>query len=101
MTVLKPNAEFARFIRKKRSEIKKSLKKGDLNLINLLNDKDLYKEIISNMRVFELLKSMPKIGRVGSDKILKKLRISYCKRVGGLGNNQKKNFLKYFNIEIN
>jgi hypothetical protein len=100
MTVLKPNAEFARFIRKKRSEVKRALKKGDLNLSRLLNDKDLYKEIISNMKVFELLKSLPEIGIVRADKILKKLKINYCKKMGGLGKKQKKNFLNYFNIEI-
>ena len=101
MTVLKPNEKFARFIRKKRSEAKRALKKGDLNLNKLLNDSDLYKETISNMKVFELLKSLPKTGRVNADKILKKLEINYCKRVGGLGKNQKKSFLNYFNIEIN
>ena len=100
MTVLKPNAEFARFIRKKRSVTKRALKNGDLSLNNLLNDSDLYKETIYNMKVFELLKSLPKTGRVNADKILKKLKINYCKRVGGLGKNQKKNFLNYFNIEI-
>ena len=100
MTVLKPNAEFARFIRKKRSETKRSLKNGDLSLNKLLNDSVLYKETIYNMKVFELLKSLPKTGRVNADKILKKLKINYCKRVGGLGKNQKKNFLNYFNIEI-
>ena len=81
MTVLKPNAVFARFIRKKRSETKRALKKGDLNLNKLLNDNDLYKEIISNMKVFELLKSLPKTGRVNADKILKKLKINYCKKL--------------------
>jgi hypothetical protein len=100
MTVLKPNADYARLIRKKRAETKRALKKGDINLCSLLNDNDLYKEIISNMKVFELLKSMPKIGRVSSEKILKKLQINYCKRMGGLGKKQKKNFLNYFNIEI-
>ena len=100
MTVLKPNEEFARFIRKKRSETKRALKNGDLSLNKLLNDSDLYKETIYNMKVFELLKSLPKTGRVRADKILKKLKINYCKRVGGLGKNQKKNFLNYFNIEI-
>ena len=100
MTVLKPNAEFARFIRKKRSETKRLLKNGDLSLNKLLNDSVLYKETIYNMKVFELLKSLPKTGRVNADKILKKLKINYCKRVGGLGKNQKKNFLNYFNIEI-
>lgn len=100
MTVLKPNAEFARFIRKKRSETKRSLKNGDLSLNKLLNDSVLYKETIYNMKVFELLKSLPNTGRVNADKILKKLKINYCKRVGGLGKNQKKNFLNYFNIEI-
>ncbi|MCL5070294.1 MAG: hypothetical protein M1308_05285 [Actinobacteria bacterium] len=100
MTVLRPNAEFARFIRKKRSETKKALKKGDLNLKKVLSDNELYKEIISNMKVFELLKSLPGIGRVSADKILKKLKINHCKRMDGLGKSQKKNFLNYFNVEI-
>ncbi len=100
MTILKPNAEFARYIRKKRSETKIALKKGNLNLNKLLNDNDLYREVISNMKVFELLKSLPGTGRVSADKILKKLKISYCKKMGGLGKNQKKNFLNYFNIKI-
>jgi hypothetical protein len=101
MTILKPNAEFARFIRKKRSVIKKALKNGDLNLSSLINDDDLYKEIISNMKIFELIKSLPKTGRVSAEKILKKLKISYCKKMGGLGKNQRKKFLSYFDIEVN
>jgi len=60
----------------------------------------MYKEVIYNMKVFELLKSLPRTGRVNADKILKKLKINYCKKMGGLGKNQKKNFLNYFHIEI-
>jgi hypothetical protein len=101
MTILKPNAEFARFIRKKRSVIKKALKNGDLDLNNLINDSDLYKEIVSNMKVFELIKSLPKTGRVSAEKILKKLKINYCKKMGGLGKNQRKNFINYFGVKIN
>jgi len=100
MPVLKPNAEFARFIRKKRSEIKIALKNGGTNLNKIFSDEQLYKEIVSNMKVFELLRSLPKTGRVSAGKVLKKLKINYCKKVGGLGKNQKKNFLNYFKIEI-
>lgn len=93
------NLEKARLVREKRAEIKKALKRGHLNLDNLFNDIKLFNNFISNMKIIELVSSLQGIGRVNAEKILRKLNINFSKKVGGLGKNQKENFMKYFKIQ--
>lgn len=89
--------EKARQVRKKRAEIKESLKKGKLNIKSLFKDKKLYADI-SNMKVINLISALPGNGRVNALKILKDLKISPNKKIGGLGRNQKDSFYKFFKI---
>ena len=100
MKIPRSDLEYARLVRKKRSDIKKSLKKGYLNLNQLFNDGDLYSNYIANMKILNLVGSLPNIGSVNTKKILRKLKISLIKRVKGLGKNQKVIFFKYFGIYI-
>lgn len=90
--------EKARKVRKKRAEIKGLLKKGKLNIKSLFKDKKLYNEFVSNMKVVNLVGALPGNGRVNALKILKDLKISPNKKIGGLGRNQKDNFYKFFKI---
>jgi hypothetical protein len=93
------NLKKARLVREKRAEVKKALKRGHINLDNLFNDIELFNNFISNMKTIELVSSLQGIGRVNAEKILRKLNINFSKKVGGLGKNQKENFIKYFKIK--
>ena len=53
-TDFKPDIEFARFVRKKRSEIKAELKSGRLTLKELISNKEKYEKYIINLKVLEL-----------------------------------------------
>lgn len=90
--------EKARQVRKKRAEIKEQLKKGKTNLKSLFKDQRLITDYVSNMKVISLISALPGNGRVNALKILKELKISPNKKIGGLGRNQKENFYRFFKI---
>lgn len=94
----KKGLEKARHIRKKRAEIKELLKKGKLDIKSLFKDKKRYTEFLMNMKVINLISALPGNGRVNAVKILKDLKISPNKKIGGLGKNQKDSFYKFFKI---
>ena len=93
------NINFAREIRKTRSNIKKELKTGMKTLNDVLKDPDIYDKYIANMSVFDLLSSLQGYGRVSVEKVLKELKINNCKKVGGMGKKQKEKFYKYFGLK--
>jgi hypothetical protein len=94
----KKGLEKARLIRKKRAEIKDMLKEGKTDIKVLFKDRELFEKYISNMKVLDLVGALPGNGRVNALKILKSLKISPNKTVGGLGKNQKCNFYQFFKI---
>jgi len=85
-------------VRKKRAEIKELLKKGKTEIRLLFKDVKLFEKYIIKMKVIELVSSLPGNGKVNALKILKDLKISPNKKVGGLGKNQKDNFNRFFKI---
>ncbi|MDD5622361.1 MAG: integration host factor, actinobacterial type [Actinomycetota bacterium] len=85
-------------VRKKRAEIKGLLKKGKTEISSLFKDGKLFKKYIINMKVIDLVSSLPGNGKVNALKILKDLKISPNKKVGGLGKNQKLSFNRFFKI---
>ena len=85
-------------VRKKRAEIKELLKKGKTEIRLLFKDVKLFEKYIINMKVIELVSSLPGNGKVNALKILKDLKISPNKKVGGLGKNQKNDFNRFFKI---
>ena len=85
-------------VRKKRAEIKGLLKKGKTEIRLLFRDKKLFEKYIINMKVIDLVSSLPGNGKVNALKILKDLKISPNKKVGGLGKNQKLSFHHFFKI---
>ena len=88
--------ERAREIRKKRSEIKKGLKAGSLALEELLTEENKYFPEVSEMRIMDLMKSLPGFGDIRVSKILEELKISSRKKIKGLGDRQKSRLLDYF-----
>ncbi len=94
----KKGLEKARLVRKKRAGIKYMLKEEKIDINTLFKDTELFEKYISNMKVLDLVSALPGNGRVNALKILKVLKISPNKKVGGLGKNQKLGFYQYFKI---
>jgi len=75
------------------------LKKGRISPAELLAKKEIYSTYIANMDVFDILISLPGYGRVKAEKLMKKLRISLCKKIKGLGKKQKKSLSDFFGLD--
>ena len=82
----------AQEMRSKRAELRLKLKKGSLSLQEVLNSAD--DEVISRMRVTYLLQSLPQVGKVTSDKIMREIGINENRRVQGLGKRQREQLLE-------
>jgi len=73
--------------RRERAEVKNRLKHSGASIAEVL-DQGQHNEVIGKMRVFDLLQSMPGVGKVGARQIMERLHISGSRRVRGLGANQ-------------
>ena len=73
--------------RRERAEVKNRLKHSGASLAEVL-DEGQHNEVIGKMRVFDLLQSMPGVGKVRAQQIMERLHISDSRRVRGLGANQ-------------
>lgn len=82
----------AQEMRSKRAELRVQLKQGNLTLQEVLDRAD--DEVIARMRVTYLLQSLPQVGKVTSEKVMKEIGINENRRVQGLGNRQKDELLK-------
>ena len=87
--------EKAAEIRRARAELKEQLKKGHTTLSTVL-DRVGKDEMVSKLRVSDLLQAMPGIGRVKAMQIMDKLKISESRRLRGLGNQQRRALLAEF-----
>lgn len=82
----------AQEMRSKRAEVRGKLKKGTLTLREVLESTD--DEVISRMRVTYLLQSLPQVGKVTSEKLMREIGINENRRVQGLGKRQKQELLE-------
>ena len=82
----------AQEMRSKRAELRTKLKKGNLTLQDVLESAD--DEVIARMRVTYLLQSLPQVGKVTSEKIMREIGINENRRVQGLGNRQREQLLQ-------
>ncbi|MCK9526178.1 MAG: integration host factor [Limnochordia bacterium] len=82
----------AQEMRSRRAELRTQLKKGSLSLQEVLDSTD--SEVIARMRVTYLLQSLPQIGRVTSEKIMREIGINENRRVQGLGARQREQLLQ-------
>lgn len=73
-------------IRSLRAELKRKLKAGQASPHELLREPPDY---IDTMKVFDLLVSVSKYGRVKANKVLWTARISPSKTVGGMSERQR------------
>jgi DNA uptake protein ComE-like DNA-binding protein len=94
----KESLEKARLFKIQRAKIKQSIKKGIVNFNEIFGENKNYKDIVSNMKLIDLIKSLPGIGEIKAKRILNGLKISERKTVKGLGEKQKEVFKKYFKI---
>lgn len=81
----------AQEMRSKRAALRLKLKKGTLTLQDVLDSAD--DEVIARMRVTYLIESLPQIGKVTSQKIMKEIGINENRRVQGLGKRQRSELL--------
>lgn len=76
----------ANAIRSRRAQLKKELKSGDRDIIDVLNNPPEY---LLTAKVIDLLLVVPKFGRVKATRVLTRCRISQAKTVGGLSERQR------------
>jgi len=74
-------------IRTARAKLKRDLKAGRVRISDLLLNPPDY---LLSAKVFDLLLSVPKYGRVKANKVLRHCRISPAKTVGGLTERQRR-----------
>lgn len=77
-------------VRRKRAAIKNALKSGAITMERALNDPDA-----GRIKVIDLLKSLPGIGRKKAPAIMRELGISNIRRVEGLYPGQRDKLVEY------
>jgi hypothetical protein len=82
----------ANLIRTTRAEFKRDLKAGRKEVTRYIQDPPRWLE---SMHLFDLLISVPRLGRVKVNRILSQCRISPSKTVGGLSERQRGEILSY------
>lgn len=75
-------------VRRKRAQLKAQLREGKLTLAAFMNIDDA-----QGIRVKDMLCSLPNIGYTKADRIMQRVGIAECTRVGGLGCRQKQELL--------
>lgn len=81
--------------RKVRAELKDKLKRGAIDLPEVLKQAD-ENEIIGKMKVSALLEALPKVGKVKAQEIMTDLEIAQTRRLRGLGDRQRRALLERF-----
>jgi hypothetical protein len=69
-----------------RANLKRDIKAARVNIVDILTDPPQKAE---TMHVFDLLLSVPKLGRVKVDRLLRQCRISPSKTLGGMSQRQR------------
>ena len=82
----------AQEMRSRRAELRRQLKKGIISLQEVLDSAD--DEVIARMSVAYLLESLPQVGKVTSEKLMKEIGINENRRVRGLGKRQRSELLE-------
>lgn len=80
-------------IRSRRARLKKDLKKGTVEIDQILSSPP---EFIRTAKVADILMAVPNCGKVKSAKLLNHCRISPNKTVGGLSERQRRELIALF-----
>lgn len=86
--------EKAQAVRRERAQLRRKLKRGALTLHDMLAPDA--GEVVQKMRVSYLLQSLPQVGKVTSDKVMRDIGIHENRRVQGLGVRQRTMLLERF-----
>jgi hypothetical protein len=81
--------QLANAVRTRRADTKKAIARGELGageVLGLIAEPPAWME---TMLVFDLLLSVPKVGRVKANKVLRDLRISPSRTLGGISERQR------------
>lgn len=74
--------------RRRRAEVKKLVKAGELSLQELF-DLAENEECVAQMRAYDLISALPAIGEVKAVRIMKSASIAQTRRIRGLGPRQR------------
>ena len=74
--------------RRRRAEVKKLVKSGDLSLEELFALAE-NEECVAQMRAYDLISALPAIGEVKAERIMKSASIAKTRRIRGLGPKQR------------
>ena len=88
----------ARLRKTQRAQIKQSIKKGSADFNSFFLADNYFSDVVADMKLKDMIKSIPGIGDIKAQKILNVLNISSRKTVRGLGKKQRENFKNYFKI---
>jgi hypothetical protein len=77
-------------VRAKRARLKKDLKAGRADIIDLLRNPPEY---LCTAKVFDILLAVPKYGRVKVNKMLRRCAVSPSKTIGGLSDRQRETLI--------
>ena len=80
-------------IRVRRAQLKRDLKDGTVRIEEILESPPAY---VETAKVFDMLMSVPKFGRVKATRLLNQCRISQSKTVGGLSERQRAELIGLF-----
>ncbi len=83
--------------RRERAEVKHRLKHSLTSIAEVLAE-GARNEVVAKMRVFDLLQSMPGVGKVRAHQLMEKLKISESRRVRGLGAKQADALVAEFSV---
>lgn len=87
--------EAATQARRLRADFKNQVKSGDLSLVDALQ-KASTDDVLGQVRVFDLLKCLPRVGDKRAAGIMERLEVSPNRRVRGLGRLQYAALVKEF-----
>ena len=80
-------------IRVRRAQLKRDLKEGQARIEEILTGPP---DFVETAKVFDILMSVPKFGRVKAARLLNQCRISQSKTVGGLSERQRGELIALF-----
>lgn len=81
-------------VRKQRADVKKDLKAGNITLTEVLDKKN--DPVIGKMRAYDLLRSLPGVGKAKATTLMERFNISDSRRVAGLGERQLEQIVDFY-----
>lgn len=81
--------------RRQRAEMKVLLKTGSLTIAEVFAQAD-EDDIVAGTKVFPLLASMPRMGKIKAKRLMEELGISESRKIRGLGRRQREDLLSTF-----